>query len=395
MRRILTAAADGTADYPLDPRSAIYLGVPICKVGTYTPAWPPVPVTFDQPYFDELVANYDPFWSCATVNCDHPRLWNWSALGPALGLIIALSTRAGVLYADLAIMDYWLADEIDRGQWPTRSMEWHDAQYLEGKKFYGQFERYLTGLGFLGLDRPAVPALGPMPAREPDQRDENQPEPQYYAYPLAAAAAGQRILTIAGDARSNQSPPEVPMPPQGTGNAPKAPLSPAQAPPGAEDATALAAERDKLLASVEALTKERDDYKAQHEKTLETDVGKLSEQVSKLSAEVEEYRTSEAMRSKVAAIDSLIAGLKREGYIVPANEESVRGVLDAVHGNAAATDQVVKTLKAGPPLVHYGEIAKPAPGEFDMAAMTPEFAEGLKASGFDPKTLTAQKQGGA
>ena len=389
MRRILIAAADGTVDYPVSPFAAIYRRVSILKAGEYWPSGVNGKWIVDEAYMAELASAYDPLFYAATVNCDHERWW-----GPAQGIILSAYVEGGILYADLAVVNGWLAEEIDRGAWPHRSVEWSDED-LTGYRFYQKFPRYLTGLGLLGVQSPAVPALGPMPPREPDLSDEEPPAPRYYALPLAASVARQHVLSLAGDARSNQPPPEVPMPPQGTGNAPKAPLSPAQAPPGAEDATALAAERDKLLVSVEALTKERDDYKAQHEKTLETDVGKLSEQVSKLSAEVEEYRTSEATRAKAAAIDSLIAGLKREGYIVPANEESVRGVLDAVHGNAAATDQVVKTLKAGPPLVHYGEIAKPAPGEFDMAAMTPEFAEGLKASGFDLKTLTALKQGGA
>jgi len=389
MRRILNAAADGTMDYPVSPFAAIYRRVPVLKPGVYFPGGVSGKWTVDEAYMQELATTYDPFFYAATVNCDHDRFW-----GPALGIVLALAVEGGMLYADVAIVDSWLAEQIDRGSWPHRSVEWSDED-LTGYRFYDRFPRYFTGLGLLGVQSPAVPELGPMPAREPDLNEEVPPEPRYYAYPLAASTARRHILSLAGDARSNPTPPEVPMPPQGTGNAPKAPLSPAQAPPGAEDAAVPAAERDKLLASVEALTKERDDYKAQHEKTLEIDVGKLSDQLSKLSAEVEGYRTNEAMRSKAAAIDSLVAGLKREGYIVPANEESVRMVLDAVHGNTAATEHVVKTLKVGGPLVRYGEIAKAAPGEFDMAAMTPDFAEGLKASGFDPKTLTVQKQGGA
>ena len=119
-----------------------------------------------------------------------------------------------MLYADLAITDYWLAQEIDRGNWPARSIEWHDADHAGGEKYYGQFERYLTGLALLGQREPAVPGLGPVPPRAPDARDQSMPEePRYYALPLAAQSARQHsVLSFAGGARVPHNPEEGEMP---------------------------------------------------------------------------------------------------------------------------------------------------------------------------------------
>jgi hypothetical protein len=131
---------------------------------------------------DQLAAGYDPQLYQATINVDHT---NWG--GPAYGLIPALRKGTdGLLYADLADVYAPLADEIDSGRWPARSVE-------VNFDIWGQ-PLYLTGLAFLGQKLPAVAGLPPMPPREA-AGDSHSTDTEYFDG-LAAALPQAVALSI-------------------------------------------------------------------------------------------------------------------------------------------------------------------------------------------------------
>jgi hypothetical protein len=181
-------------EYPINMRLPRYNRLPIANVGEHHPTgwfqdggvWKP-----DQAYFEDLASVYDPLQFVAIVDEGHPNPWAWfddPGERPALGLISALYAEGqgddAQLLADLVNLDPLLADEIDAGRWPNRSIEWVDAYddyawlkshrppdelpELESLFFYGRYARYLTGLALLGRSWPAVFGLGPWPSRSQD-----------------------------------------------------------------------------------------------------------------------------------------------------------------------------------------------------------------------------------
>lgn len=247
--QLLKAAASGEViSYPIPAEAALYRRVPVCRVGQYHPqgvrTWDATPELLGS-----LASTYDPQFYPATLNCDHFDWW-----GPAEGVILSLEfdSSAGVLYADLAVFNSMLAWQIDSGMWPCRSIEWWQEELL-GEPFYGRSDKpnYLMGLGLLGVQSPAVPELGPMPARQADPLDgEPEPETLYYpaVNPLAAQAISQRALRLI---QTNQEAPPVPdLKPAASAasTSPPAPAEqrPAESPQATQELAAALRERDQL-----------------------------------------------------------------------------------------------------------------------------------------------------
>ena len=224
----LILAADGdiqAVDYPINVTMPRYNDVPIMRVGEFTPrGWYLDDGVFkpDAAYLGDLANNYDPMFHIATVNTDHSILYEYLP-GAALGGILSLSVKGSgddaVLVGDLINVDRQLAAEIDEGKWPTRSGEWFDAyddfewykhmlEYwgmdpskagsVEEFFFYGKYDRYLRGLGMLGLNMPAVPGLGPMPGRAqaPDDMHREMPVAARLLVPRAACSEKERSLRV-------------------------------------------------------------------------------------------------------------------------------------------------------------------------------------------------------
>ena len=372
IQRILAAAAEGTGDYPLDPRTIIYRKVLLAVSGTFHPyGAPPEGVTFDQAYFAELAANYDPLWFAGTLNCDHPELWVWPPYGAASGIILNPTAEDGKLYADLAVFDWWLADELDRGKWPTRSIEWHDEKFCGGHKFYDKFDKYLTGLAFLGLDKPAVPGLGPLPARESDQRDELPAEPTYYALPLAASAGARGALRLVSNSPQEESLMKDEKQEQGS-------------PPAADQA---------LAAKVAALEQENAALKAGQQTAVSAENSALAARISALEAENASLRAAENQR----AIDTRVAALKASKTLTPATEPLYRSLAATLAQPAAAClkasladgaelaplDLVDKLLASmpHPPASPVASGAPRQPAAVEITAADREVGKQLRASG--------------
>lgn len=304
-------AADGSVvSYPLSQDAAIYRKVRIAAHGEWNASLPNGGTWRATPeLFDSFVASYDPEFYAATINTDHQDRW-----GPAQGLILALYHEGKYLLADIAITDPWLAWQVERGQWPHRSIEWWQESIL-GAKFYERFPDYIMGLGLLGVRSPAVPELGPVPPREVLPGPDLIEFPAIpYVNPLAASALRREALRII--------PQEGPMKPEAGGS----PAPPNNPPP--EESPELAAlkaqlaERDSEISALKA---------AQAAPPPSDDTAQLKAAMAAQKAETASLKA----QLRAADIDKAVSAKAAKGDLYATQEAAYRELLELCDGAQA------------------------------------------------------------
>lgn len=351
-------------NYRINPKLPRYERVPVFSEGEWKPCNCGGRTNFDAAYVQDLADSYAPVkLYAATLNDDH---WMWS--GPAYGIVTALYAEKNedgllTLYADVANVPLELAEQIDNGQWPARSIEWHDAEiianychgadweaHVEEYLFYGQHVRYLTGLALLGQREPAVAGLGQWPEQAPpviaEDGEELQVEVRIHTEPLAASrqAAHQRLRLFS---HFDNSPKEgAPMAKaaeatkQTTGDpAQQATRSDNTPAPETGASHEQIRENERLLAEKAELERQEAESQQAFNARLAAENDTLKREVAELRAGRELDRTEQMRRDVIQAArernverDSVVAELRSAGNLVPANEPAFIAAYDALHG---------------------------------------------------------------
>lgn len=334
--------------YPINPNLAQYVDVMVCRECACMPGGikRKDPYVFTKGILQALAKSYDPVGLyCAPVNRDHDGMWYG---GPAEGVVTALRYEEvdgkGVLLADLANFPDWIAEQIDGLQWLSRSIEWIDAPDLaawyseierpipiERLRFYGTEDYYLTGLALLGQFEPAVPGLGPMPARyAPEGQAEPHDSPlEVIILPAAAAqfephryAAFLNLNTsqealMGGTANAHD--PKRETPPALTAAQP--PGAPATPPEGGTETV------EGLRAQLSVLSAENESLKAAQAP------GITAEEAAQLRANNAQLMASQ----RTAEIDNEIRVLSAKGHLLPGEVEPYRQLAQLCAGAESIT----------------------------------------------------------
>jgi|GEM_PF-5557854 len=346
----LMGAKGEAVEYPLDPSLPRYERVLVIIEGTYQvsgPSYPGgYPVTKER--MQRLVETYDPVgFYAAPINVDHDNFWG----GPALGIVTALSYEEvdglGHVYADVAICDPLLAYQIDRGMWPARSMEWHDAEAIsswlqepvEDCLFYDEHDLYFTGMAFLGQFEPAIPKMGPMPPRA-QRVEEPGEQPSIVTLPLAAASPRQDSIT-----RLTIPPKEGQPMPGWTKQATKATGPPTGEPAavGKPDAEQLAKENEELKAQLAEVQSAAAAAQADQQEKDELQAALTQEREKR-----EEFEARYEAREREAEVNDRLSAHRKNGRLTTDGQRKAYVALAAqLHGRESTEVLLAKagTLK--------------------------------------------------